>query len=88
MAELTGNLLGHTAAINGVTWAPHTQNHVCTVADDRQVLIWDVNSKSRPVEEPILQYVAHSEINNVEWNGVHKDWVGICFDSYVQILRI
>lgn len=85
---MTGNHLGHTAAVNALAWAPHTHNHLCTVADDRQVLIWDVESKLKPVEDPILQYVAHAEINNVEWNAVHRDWVGICFENYVQILKI
>lgn len=87
VVELTGLHLGHTEAVNAVAWAPFS-HHVCTVAEDKQVLIWGLENKDKPAEDPLLQYLAPTEINNVEWNGVHRDWVGICFDSHLQILKI
>ncbi len=37
-AELTG----HHAVVDGFEWAPHSSCHMCTVGDDRQALIWDL----------------------------------------------
>jgi len=83
-------LSGHRAALNGVTWAPHSSNHLCTVSDDLQALIWEVSSssRSRTAEDPILAYTATAEINQVSWAPQHEDWVSICFDNYVQVLRV
>ena len=33
-------LMGHQAALNGISWAPHSRYHLCTVGDDSQALIW------------------------------------------------
>ena len=33
-------LMGHQAALNGISWAPHSPYHICTVGDDSQALIW------------------------------------------------
>lgn len=95
MAEL----LGHNSAINGIAWAPHSANHICTCGDDRQALIWDVTApRSSPngsagagsniIEEPILAFGAEGEINSLQWDASHEDWVAICFGDTVQILKV
>lgn len=40
-AELTG----HTACLNSLAWAPHSSTHICTAADDKNALIWDIGRK-------------------------------------------
>ncbi len=82
-------LIGHISAVNGLAWAPHSANHICTVGDDHQALIWDVSTKQGTViEEPILAFAADSEINALTWDASHEDWVGICFNENVQILKV
>mmetsp|Transcript_2912 Transcript_2912/g.3069 ORF Transcript_2912/g.3069 Transcript_2912/m.3069 type:complete len:356 (-) Transcript_2912:204-1271(-) len=83
-------LAGHRACLNGITWAPHSSVHLCTVSDDKQALIWDVSgsSKNRPMEDPILSYTAGGEINQVYWGPQHEEWVSICYDDCVQVLRV
>jgi len=84
VAELTG----HQAAINGIAWAPHSPCHICTCSDDKQALIWDITTKPKPIDDPILAFTAGGEINQLQWCASHEDWVGICFNNYVQILRV
>lgn len=80
---------GHFACINAIQWAPHSSGHICTVGDDSQALIWDLNNMpKRPVEEPILAYRAGAEINNLQWSASQPDWVGIAFGDKLQILRV
>uniref|UniRef100_A0A1I7XIS2 WD_REPEATS_REGION domain-containing protein n=1 Tax=Heterorhabditis bacteriophora TaxID=37862 RepID=A0A1I7XIS2_HETBA len=55
-------LANHRAPVNGVSWAPHSNSHLCTAADDAQALIWDVHEMPRPVEDPILAYQAAGEV--------------------------
>lgn len=38
-------LAGHTACINSLAWAPHSSTHICTAADDKHALIWDIGRK-------------------------------------------
>ena len=67
-AAPVAELNGHVGSINGITWAPHSAHHLCSVADDMQALIWDVGvatDTARVIEEPILAYVAPAEINQV-----------------------
>ena len=80
---------GHAGCVNAVAWAPHSSCHVCTAADDRQALIWDISGMSkRPVEDPILAYNAEEEVNNLQWSTSQPDWVSIAFADKLQILRV
>jgi WD repeat-containing protein 68 len=81
-------LVGHQAAVNGIAWAPHSPCHICTISDDRQALIWDITVKPKPIEDPILAFAAGGEVNQLQWCASHEDWVGICFNNCVQILKV
>lgn len=81
-------LVGHMSSINGIAWAPHSANHICTVGDDKQALIWDISTKHVVIEDPILAFGAESEINALQWCASHEDWVGICFNEQMQILKV
>jgi len=79
---------GHEAPVNAVSWAPHSSCHLCTVGDDCQALIWDLQPMSQPIEDPILAYNAEAEINQLQWTASHPDWVGIAFADKMQLLRV
>lgn len=81
-------LIGHQAAVNAIAWAPHSPCHICTCSDDKAAFIWDINQRPKPIEDPILAFSAGGEINRLEWCASHEDWVGICFDNTVQILKV
>jgi WD repeat-containing protein 68 len=87
-SHAVAELVGHQGALNGLAWAPHSSCHICTIADDRQALIWDVTHKTKPIEDPILAYTADSEVNQLQWCQSHVDWVAACYDNKVQILRV
>lgn len=79
---------GHSAAVNGVMWAPHSACHICTVGDDYQALIWDLSSVPKPVEDPILAYSAEAEISNMTWSPSMCEWVNIALGNKLQALRV
>ena len=80
---------GHSAPLTAISWAPHSPGHLCSAGDDTQSLIWNLGNLAQEEKlEPILAYSAASEINNMEWNGVSPDWIGISFANSLQILRI
>ncbi|CAI4223372.1 unnamed protein product [Auanema sp. JU1783] len=81
-------LSNHKAAINGVSWAPHSSSHLCTGADDSQALIWDVHEMPRPVDDPILAYQAGGEVNQIHWSTAYPDWISICYGNRLEILRV
>ncbi|CAF4637299.1 unnamed protein product, partial [Rotaria magnacalcarata] len=56
--------------------------------DDRQALIWDIQQMPRAIEDPILAYTAEGEINQVQWSTTQPDWIGICFNNFLEILRV
>ncbi|CAJ0939050.1 unnamed protein product, partial [Mesorhabditis belari] len=81
-------LKNHQGAVNGIAWAPHSGQHICTAGDDQQALIWDVQCMPRPVDDPILAYSAGGEVNQVHWGSVHNNWICICFNKTLEILRV
>lgn len=81
-------LCNHRAAINGITWAPHSSCHICSAGDDQQALIWDIQPMPQPIEVPILAYGAEGEINQVQWSSSQPDWICICYRDNVEILRV
>lgn len=81
-------LSNHRAPVNGLAWAPHSSCHICTAADDFQALIWDIQQMPRAIEDPILAYTAEGEINQVQWSAVQPDWIAICYNHCLEILRV
>jgi WD repeat-containing protein 68 len=81
-------LSNHRACVNGVAWAPHSACHICTAGDDKQALIWDIQHIPRAIEDPILAYTADGEINQVQWSCTQPDWISICYNNYLEILRV
>ena len=79
---------GHSQCVNALAWAPHSSCHICTAGDDNQALIWDLSHMPKPIEDPILAYCAESEVNQLQWSKTQPDWVAICFDKKLQILRV
>ena len=83
------DLNSHTGVINSMAWAPHSDMHICTVSDDKNAFIWNINiMNSVSCEEPILSYCSPGEISNVSWSNVQYDWVGIVFGSNLQLLKV
>lgn len=82
-------LNNHRACVNGIAWAPHSSCHICTAGDDAQALIWDIGQHTpKAIEEPILAYTAGAEVNQVHWASEQPDWIAICFDKNLEILRV
>lgn len=90
-------LVRHQAAVNSLSWAPHSAAHLCSAGDDSQALIWDLSAlpstpqRTMPVGanvDPILAYSAGSEINQLQWNQANPDWIAVCFGNKTQILKV
>ncbi len=58
------------------------------IGDDRQALIWDIQQMPKAIEDPILAYTAEGEINQVQWSTTQPDWIAICFNNSLEILRV
>jgi WD repeat-containing protein 68 len=54
-SQPVADLGGHTAAVNGIMWAPHSACHIVTGADDAQALIWDLSTLPEPVDVVTLE---------------------------------
>lgn len=78
----------HKKSVNHTSWAPHSPQHICSVSDDSQALIWDLTDMGAEVTAPLLEYGADAEITNLTWTMPQTDWVGLCFGKQVQILRV
>ena len=59
-----------------------------TLGEDHQALIWDIQQMPRAIEDPILAYTAEGEINNIQWASTQPDWIAICYNKNVEILRV
>ncbi|TNN26107.1 DDB1- and CUL4-associated factor 7 [Liparis tanakae] len=42
----------------------------------------------RAIEDPILAYTSEGEINNVQWASTQPDWIAICYNNCLEILRV
>ena len=83
------DLKSHTSPVTGMSWAPQSGTHICTVGEDNYVLIWNIESQ---IENnncgPILSYKAPEEITNVNWCLDHSEWIAITFKNQLQLLRV
>ncbi|KAL3312753.1 ddb1 and cul4 associated factor 7 [Cichlidogyrus casuarinus] len=79
-------LKNHRGFVNGMAWAPHSSCHISTAADDCQALIWDI--QPRDIEDPILAYTAAGEINQIKWSSAQPEWIAICYNNCLELLRV
>lgn len=79
---------GHQASVTAFSWAPHSSCHIASSGDDSQALIWSLSSLPKPIEDPILAYSASSEINNMKWSSKNNEWIAICSDKNLQLLKV
>lgn len=57
--------------------------------DDHQALIWDIQQMPRAIEDPILAYTAaEGEVNQIQWGATQPDWIAICYNKSLEILRV
>jgi len=43
----------------------------------------------RAIEDPILAYTsAEGEINQIQWGATQPDWIAICYNKSLEILRV
>lgn len=81
-------LSNHEAPVNGIAWAPHSACHLCTGGDDKKALIWDIHAIPQKTADPILAYDAGGPINQIQWSRAHPEWISICYDDMLEILRV
>ncbi len=83
------DLKSHTDPVTGMSWAPQSGTHICSVGEDNFVLIWNIESQiENPNSGPILSYKAPDEISNVNWCFDHPEWIAIAFKNQLQLLRV
>lgn len=89
-------LKGRAGCFNGISWAPHSNHHIATAGDDNLASIWDIQQPpvngfraGMPVavEEPILSYKAQSPITQIQWSTTQPEWIAICYDNILEILK-
>ena len=56
--------------------------------DDNKALIWDIQAIPKQAADPILAYDAAGPINQIQWSSAQPDWIGICYDKTLEILRV
>ena len=43
----------------------------------------------RAIEDTILAYTAaEGEINQIQWGATQPDWIAICYNKNLEILRV
>jgi WD repeat-containing protein 68 len=82
-------LKSHSAPVTSMAWAPQSNSHICSVGEDKLVLIWNIQSHLDSTNNgPFLSYKAPHEIYNVSWCKNHPEWIGITFKNRVQLLKV
>jgi WD repeat-containing protein 68 len=82
-------LKSHNEPVTGMAWAPLSDVHICSVGQDKNALIWNINNQiENSSSRPYLSYSAPEGINNVSWCNYHHEWIGIVFKNQIQLLRV
>ena len=75
----------HKEPVTGCVWAPDNPLQLCSVSEDCNVIISNVNCE--PFQSNNISYTAPCPINNVDWCKTFPEWIGITFRDRVQLLR-
>jgi WD repeat-containing protein 68 len=89
----------HESCVNGISWAPHSSQHLLCGTADGVVLVWDVvessvQSKSdsappgAPRPAPLLAYQCGHEVYQVQWPVFQPDHVAIGMANRVEVLQV
>ena len=78
----------HSGVVNKAVWCPGSSSVLCSVGEDKNAFMWNINQDSHLPEKPILGYTANGEIENVSWGYYMDEWVGITYGNTAEILKI
>jgi WD repeat-containing protein 68 len=78
----------HSNVVNAISWSPNSNAYICSVGDDKNALIWDIQLISNRTEDPMMCYTADSEIDNVSWCESNDEWIGITMGNNLQLLKV
>uniref|UniRef100_A0A1I8F6K8 WD_REPEATS_REGION domain-containing protein n=1 Tax=Macrostomum lignano TaxID=282301 RepID=A0A1I8F6K8_9PLAT len=92
----------HSALLR-LAWKRQDPNYLATfAADSNEVALLDTRVPCTPVakltnhrpapcpgpvDDPILAYTAAGEINQVQWGSLLTDWIAICYNNCLEVLR-
>ena len=76
----------HKDPVTGIVWAPDNPSQLCSVSEDRNVIISSVHNDQLS-QNTNVSYNAPCPINNVDWCKSFPEWIGITFQNKVQLLR-
>ena len=76
----------HKEPVTGIVWSPLTLSSLCSVSEDCNVIISNVQNE-RIEQNNNISYNAQHPINNVDWCKSFPEWIGITFKDRVQLLR-
>ena len=80
-------LKSHSGCVNAMAWAPHAATYMATAGDDGQTFIWDINTGGS-VKLPVHASKAEDAINQLQWSNIHPEWLSICYNTCLEILRL
>ena len=88
--------LNRSSKVNSISWSPAAANLICSVHEDGNALIWDLNESRQPIVDeqtgaenqersldptPKSEYTTGQKIFNVVWSQADPTWVSISFDE-------
>lgn len=56
----------HTASVNSISWSPHSRFHICSAAEDRTAIIYDISACSTA---PDVSHSGNTSFGSMEWSS-------------------
>lgn len=55
----------HTASVNSISWSPHSRFHICSAAEDRTAIIYDISACAGAD----LSHSDNTSVGSMEWSS-------------------
>ncbi|DBA02408.1 TPA: hypothetical protein N0F65_007227 [Lagenidium giganteum] len=89
----------HTAMVNSIAWSPHSRFHLCSAAEDKTAIVYDISGSTDQAMSPqsatttvdyqsSLLFRSQSPITHIRWSNSEPNYVALCEDSFVHVVQI
>ncbi|RLN90537.1 hypothetical protein BBJ28_00000768 [Nothophytophthora sp. Chile5] len=85
----------HTAGVNSISWSPHSRYDLCSAAEDKTAIVYDIcagmTAPGAPTDGAWSSYVllkSDEPINQIRWSPTEPNCIALCDEKALHVVQM
>jgi WD40 repeat protein len=91
----------HSGSVNSISWSPHSKFHICSAAEDRTAIVYDIadiagidgvatgmNARHANRVTSSVFFRSQTPINQVRWSPNQENCIALCDEEAAHVVQL